>query len=88
MEASLQQPLDDDLPLYSVDSVPRYISELITLKKRIANVLIENGGDIETVEIEAEFAKHINLAKPKNHISNVLEFSATTKYERAIVDWS
>lgn len=49
--------------------------ELFAGYGRLANPLLRRGVDLDTVELEPNFAKHIQLPKERNFVANVLEFS-------------
>lgn len=51
---------------------------------RLTNYLASEGVDIESVELEPNFAKFIQLPKEKNHVCNILDFDSTNKFERII----
>lgn len=55
---------------------------------RLANYLIKNKVDIETVELEKNFAKYINLPSEKNYICDILEFAPNKSYERIIAGYN
>jgi hypothetical protein len=49
---------------------------------RLTNYLFANSVDIESVELEKNFAKFIKIPKDKNHICDVLHFKPKVKFER------
>lgn len=55
--------------------------ELFAGYGRLSNVLINNGIDLETVELEPKFAKFINLPPAKNHVCDVLKMNLNKKFE-------
>lgn len=48
---------------------------------RVSNMLLANSVDLETVELDPNFAQFINLPQAKNHICDVLKFDSDNKYE-------
>jgi len=62
--------------------------ELFAGYGRLSNFLIENKVELETVELEKNFAKFINLDDRKNHVANVLYFSSQNKFERIIAGYN
>ncbi|MEO8400519.1 MAG: hypothetical protein ABI597_01825 [Gammaproteobacteria bacterium] len=55
---------------------------------RLTNYLIMQKVDIETVELEPNFAKYIQLPQEKNHICNVLDFNPIGKFNRIIAAYN
>ncbi len=73
---------DEDF-VYYLDFCKGFKSlELFAGYGRVTNFLVEHDIDIETVELEAEFAKFIKVNKDKNHITNVLTFNANKPFQR------
>jgi hypothetical protein len=62
--------------------------ELFAGYGRLSNYLISNKINIETVELEFNFAKHIKLPKNRNHISDVLQFSSNKQFDRIIAAYN
>lgn len=62
--------------------------ELFAGYGRLANPLHKAGVDIETVEMEPNFTKYIQLPLYKNHICNVLKFKSEHKFERIIAGYN
>ena len=58
--------------------------ELFAGYGRLSNHLVANGVDLETVELEPELAKFINLTSDKNHVCDVLAFKPTEQYDVVI----
>lgn len=62
--------------------------ELFAGYGRLTNFLFDNGVDVETVELEPNFAKYIAIPESKNHICNVLNFNSKQKFERIIAAYN
>jgi len=72
----------DDIEFYSKFIGHNKALELFAGFGRVTNRLLELGHDLETVEINASFAKFINLSLEKNHITDVLIFESGYKFKR------
>lgn len=55
---------------------------------RLTNRLIEEGIDVESVELESTFSEFINLPKEKKHVCSVLEFTTIKPFERVIAGYN
>ena len=74
---------------YYLDFTRNYSTiELFSGYGRLTNFLLTNGIDIESVELEKNFAKFISLPDEKNHIENVLSFKPKKKFERVIAGYN
>lgn len=75
---------NDDFDFYLEMCAGKTTLELFAGYGRVSNFLIDKGVDLETVELEPEFAKFINLPADKNHVCDVLKFKSDKKFERII----
>jgi hypothetical protein len=75
---------NDDFDYYLNLCKGKKTLELFAGYGRVSNFLIDHGIDLETVELEPEFAKFINLPASKNHVCDVLKFTSDKKFDRII----
>ena len=74
----------DDLNYY-LEFTDQYTSlDLFAGFGRVSNFLAKNGVDIEAVELDPNFAQSIQLPSEKIHVSDVLKFNTTKRYDRVI----
>lgn len=62
--------------------------ELFAGYGRLANYLHEKNIDIETVEIQPEFAQFIAMPQEHVHVCDVLDFHSSKKYQRIIAAYN
>lgn len=62
--------------------------ELFAGYGRLTNYLSRNKVDVEAVEIEPNFAGHIDLSFENIYVCDVLEFAPKTKYQRIIAAYN
>lgn len=73
-----------DYPYYLELCKGQTVLETFAGYGRLTNYLIENNIELETIEIEPNFAQFINLPAELNHICNVLDFETNKQYDRVI----
>ena len=62
--------------------------ELFAGYGRLTNFLFDHGIDIESVELEPNFAKFITIPENINHVCNVLNFNPKQKFQRIIAAYN
>lgn len=62
--------------------------ELFAGYGRLSNHLVGLGIDLETVELEPNFAKFINLPANRNHVDNVLSYRPKQQFDRVIAGYN
>lgn len=78
----------DDFDYYLNFTKGHQTLELFAGYGRLTNFLVANHVDMETVELEPNFAKFISIPAHKNHVCNVLDFKPTHHFERIIAGYN
>lgn len=78
----------DDFRYYNEFCQGHSSLELFAGYGRIGNHLIEQGVELETVELSPSFSGLINLPVKKRHVSDVLEFHPEKKWDRIIAGYN
>lgn len=82
------ESFEDDFDYYLEQCKGHKTLELFAGYGRLTNYLLSHGIDIDSVELEPNFAKFINLPLQKNHICDVLDFRSLIKFDRIIAGYN
>jgi hypothetical protein len=82
------EKFEDDYNYYLDFTKGHKTLELFSGYGRLTNYLYLNGVDIESVELEPNFAKYIDISDHRNHVCNVLDFKPIIKFERILAAYN
>jgi|1048.fasta_scaffold15324_2 hypothetical protein len=72
----------DDLEYYRTFCLGKKSLELFAGFGRLTNILVQNGIDMETIELSPEFSNSINLPVSKKHVGDVTEVVLPRRFDR------